>query len=114
MFIIELDWCFVDFKLMNALGIVYPQFWMQPYVDFSFSLHMVIIKKHYYKAKRVKLSLLQVVKPLDVKLLDLQMCIFKLTMKTQAPKAMAKPSDINPMTKLWVIINNNALFIQRL
>jgi hypothetical protein len=75
---------------------------------------MVIIKKHYYKAKRVKLSLLQVVKPLDVKLLDLQMCIFKLTMKTQAPKAMAKPSDINPMTKLWVIINNNALFIQRL
>jgi hypothetical protein len=43
---------------MNVLGIVYPQFWMQPYVDFSFSLHMVFIKKHYCKAKRVKPSLL--------------------------------------------------------
>jgi hypothetical protein len=42
------------------------------------------------------------------------MCIFKLTKKMQAPKAMAKPSDPNPMTKLWVVINNNALFTQRL
>jgi hypothetical protein len=62
----------------------------------------------------VKLSLLQVAKNLDVNLLDLHMCKFKLTMKMQAPKAMAKPFDTNPMTKLWVIINNNALFTQRL
>jgi hypothetical protein len=34
MLIIELDWHFVDSKLMNALDIVYPQFWMQPNVDF--------------------------------------------------------------------------------
>jgi hypothetical protein len=27
---------------------------------------------------------------------------------------MAKPFDINPVTKLWVTISNNALFIQRL
>jgi hypothetical protein len=40
MFIIQLDKCFVDFELMNALGIVYPQFWMQLDVDFSFSLHI--------------------------------------------------------------------------
>jgi hypothetical protein len=33
---------------------------------------MAIIKKHYCEA----------VEPLDVNLLDLQMCIFKLTMKT--------------------------------
>jgi hypothetical protein len=70
---------------------------------------MAIIKKHYCEAKRVKPSILQVVKPLDANLLDLQMCIFKFTMKMQVPKVMAKPFDIDPMTKLWVTINNNAL-----
>jgi hypothetical protein len=35
-------------------------------------------------------------------------------MKTQIPKAIAKPFDTNPMTKLCVIINNNVLFIKRL
>ncbi len=69
-------------------------------MDFSFSLHMAIINKHYCEAKMVKPSFLQVAKPLDANLLDLQMCIFKLTMKMQVPKAMTKPFDINPMTKL--------------
>jgi hypothetical protein len=32
-------------------------------------------------------------------------------MKTQAPKAMVEPFDINPMTKFWVKISNNALAI---
>lgn len=35
MFVIELERCFLDFELMNALDTVYPQFWMQFYVDFS-------------------------------------------------------------------------------
>jgi hypothetical protein len=60
----------------------------------------------------VKPSLLHVVKPLDANFLDLQICIFKLTMKTQAPKVMAEPFDTNLISKLWV--NDNALFIQRL
>jgi hypothetical protein len=81
---------------------------MQPSANLSFSLHMAIINKHYCEAKRVKPSLLQVAKPLDVNFLDLQMCIFKLTMKMQVPKAMAKPFDINTVTKLWVTITNNA------
>jgi hypothetical protein len=33
-------------------------------------------------------------------------------MKTQVPKAMDKPFDTNPMTKLWVTISNKALFTQ--
>jgi len=56
---------------MNALDIVYPQLWMQLDVDFSFFLHMDIIKRHYCQAKRVKPSLLHVVKPLDVNILNL-------------------------------------------
>ncbi len=40
--------------------------------------------------------------------------MFKFTMKMQAPKAMAKPFDINSMRKLWIAINNNGLLTQRL
>jgi hypothetical protein len=94
---------------MNALGIVYPEFWMQPDVDLFFSLHMAVIKKHYCETNKVKPSLLHVAEPLD-----LQMFIFKFTMKTQVPKAMAEPFDTNPVTKLWVTINNNALLTQQL
>jgi len=61
---------------------VYPQFWIQLNANKSFLLHMVVIKKHYCETKRVKPSLSQVEEPLDVNILDLQMCIFKFTMKT--------------------------------
>jgi hypothetical protein len=37
------------------------------------------------------------------------MSMFQLIVKTQAPKAMAKSFDVNPMTKLWTLINNNGL-----
>lgn len=105
MFITKLDRHFVDSKLMNALGIIHPQFWMQLDVNSSFSLHMNVIKKNYCELKKVKSSLDQVTKPLNANFLVLQQCMFKF----KAPKAMAKPFDINIITKLWVTINNNGL-----
>jgi len=54
MLITKLDQWFMDFELMNALGIMYPEFWMQPDVDLFFTLHMVVIKKHYCKTNKVK------------------------------------------------------------
>jgi hypothetical protein len=58
MFITELDRQFMGSELMNALGIVYPEFWIQHDADLSFSLHMAVIKKHYCEANKVKPSLL--------------------------------------------------------
>jgi hypothetical protein len=55
MLISKLNRWFVDFKLMNALGIVYPQFWMELDVGFCFSLNINVIKKHYYELKRINL-----------------------------------------------------------
>jgi hypothetical protein len=43
MFVTKLEGHFVNFKLMNPLGIVYPQFWMQFYVDLPFSLHVATL-----------------------------------------------------------------------
>jgi hypothetical protein len=100
MLVIELDQWFMDSELMNALGIVYPEFWIQPDVDLFFSLHMAVIKKHYCETNKVKPSLLHVAEPLDANILDLQMCIFKFTVETQVPKAVAEPFDTNPVTKL--------------
>jgi hypothetical protein len=57
---------------MNAFNIVYPQFWMQPYAKFSLSLHLNVMKRHYCELKKVKLSLDQVVEPLNVNLFDMQ------------------------------------------
>jgi hypothetical protein len=56
---------------MNALGIVYPQFWMQLDVDFFSSLHIEDNKKHYCELKKVKPSFVQVVEPLNANMLNL-------------------------------------------
>jgi hypothetical protein len=69
-------------------------------VNFSFFVHLGNIKKYYHQPKNVKPSLFKISKPLNDKILDLQMSMIKLTMKMQAPKAMAKPFDVNIMTIL--------------
>ncbi len=57
----KLESHFHDSKLMNALGILYPQFWMQPNVELCFSLDLSVIKKQYCELKRMELSIYQVV-----------------------------------------------------
>jgi hypothetical protein len=66
---------------MNALGIVYPQFWMQFYVDLSFSLQFNVINKHDCETKKMKPVLDQVIEPLNANILDLQPSMFKFTKK---------------------------------
>jgi hypothetical protein len=105
MFITKLDRHFVDSKLMNALGIIHPQFWMQLHVDSFLSLHINVIKKNYCELKKVKPSFDQITKPLNANFLDLQQSMFRF----KALKAAVKPFDINLITKLWVTINNNGL-----
>jgi hypothetical protein len=62
MCVTKLDQPFANSKLMNALGIMYPQFWMQLDVDYAFSFQFAIIKKHYFEIKEVRVSFLQVKK----------------------------------------------------
>ncbi len=74
---------------------MYLQFWMSPDANVYFSLHLNVIKKHNCELKQMKPSLDQVARPLNANLLNMQQSMFKLTMKTQATKAMAKPIDTN-------------------
>jgi hypothetical protein len=73
---------------------MYPQFWKHLDVDFSFSFHLGVIKKTLLLTKKC-----DILKPLNVNILDLQMYMFKFTIKMWAPKAMVEPIDVNPMIK---------------
>ena len=47
MFVLELDVRFPEVELMNSLGIVFPQYWIQPNCDDLFSLHMKTLRSHF-------------------------------------------------------------------
>jgi hypothetical protein len=64
-------WHFMDFELMNALSILYSQFWMQLDINSPFFLYLSVINKHYCESYRAKPSLDHVVEPLNANLLDL-------------------------------------------
>jgi hypothetical protein len=50
--IVELDNCFPSDKLMNALRVVYPHYWMGPKPKTSFWLHLNVIKDVYCVQKK--------------------------------------------------------------
>jgi len=105
MLTLELDNRFPEVELMSALGIVFPQYWLQPNADELFLLHIATLKSHFGVVKHVNFGTTaepekQQVDPLiDVRLLTLQMSLFKLTMKSHAKAAMEEPVDQNPLTK---------------
>ena len=49
----ELSKRILDFDLMNALDIVFPQFWLQPNIDELFPLHLKTLKSHFCEIKSV-------------------------------------------------------------
>jgi hypothetical protein len=49
--ITKLDRWFLTQDLMNAMGIIYPRYWLQLKVASMFSNHLQILKTHYYCAK---------------------------------------------------------------
>jgi hypothetical protein len=72
---------------MDALGIVFPQFWLQANCDALFPLYLKTLKAHFCELRSVISGSendgvsTQVSKPLDAWMLDLQTSLFKLTMK---------------------------------
>jgi hypothetical protein len=52
--IAELTRRFPDCEIMEALGIVFPQYWLQAHCDKLFPHHLVIIKQWYYGLREVQ------------------------------------------------------------
>jgi len=91
---LELDVRFPEVELMNALVVVFSQYWMQPNCNDLFALHVKTLLAHFGVVLQVNFGTMeeldhQQVDPLvDGKLLALQMSLFKLTMRSHAKEAM--------------------------
>ncbi len=87
--------------LMDALRIVYPQYWLQVDYETSFPKHLVVIKIVFCSSKTLLLDGVEtfVLKVLNANDLDSQQGMYKLTMKSTA--CMAPPFDTNPLTIMW-------------
>jgi hypothetical protein len=73
----ELSRRFPDSEIMEALGIVFPQYWRSPNCDTVFPVHMQVIKKWYCDMREISFGegsekvTTQVAQPLDSYKLDL-------------------------------------------
>jgi len=84
---------------MDALGIVYPQYLMQPKPEKGFNTHLVIIKVAFCQPKNV--GLMKCGFSACSQLLFLTFC-----MTNNVQLSMQKPFDVNPVTKLWRTFNS--------
>jgi hypothetical protein len=97
----ELSNCFFASYLMDAMGVVYPQYLLQLDAEEDFTKHILFIKGHYcYKRSLVARG--SISPPiLSLGAFELQASVFKCTMKANLAATMEPPFLVNPSTKLW-------------
>jgi hypothetical protein len=116
----QLERRFPDCDIMEALGVIFPQYWLQDTCDDLFPVHLQVLKDWLCGVRSVVVGsgeerqAKQIAGPLDAHQLDLQLCLFKLTMKSHAAKTMEQPHTVNPVTKLWQKLGCNALLLSKL
>jgi hypothetical protein len=104
----EFDWRFPSHELLDAFGIIYPQYWRQEGAEESFSQHLLVLKDFYSRAKVVNEGrpLVDGGKPytapkmLSASILDNQQGFFKLTIKANYEAACAPPPPPPPLTSI--------------
>ena len=97
--------------LMDALGIVYPQYWLDKHCDSNFDKHIRVLKEQYGTLKPFSTATFPegTVPPiLSPSNLDFQASLFKNCMKENAVKMLRKPVIINPVTRLWQSLDANS------
>jgi hypothetical protein len=96
---------------MDALGIVYPQYWLNEHYNSNFDKYIKVLKeqyghsKHFNTAAFLEGTLPLILSPLN---LDLQANLFKNYMKENTSKMLRKPVTINPLTRLWQYLDANS------
>jgi hypothetical protein len=95
---------------MDAFGMVYPQYWLDLEYKANF-VHLVAMeKKRYSKQLFVNKSkpILELDLILSLVALNMQANLFKLIMWSNATTMLQKPFQINPMTRMWQMIDDNS------
>jgi hypothetical protein len=86
---------------MNATGIVYPQYWVQPEVALMFPAHLQILKLHYCCRSSIEPNAKSHASLLDHVLLEQQSNFFMTTMQSNSEVAMKPPHYCNPTIQMW-------------
>jgi hypothetical protein len=113
----EMSLWFPVAHLMDALGIIYPQYWLEEGCDSKFEKHLRFVKAEYGHSVPFSTAILPngsldpILSPAK---LDLQMTLFMQCMKENAARMMKKPFKINPVTWLWRSIDANSFLKHQL
>jgi hypothetical protein len=97
--------------LMDAFGLIYPQYWNDKEVDVNFDRHLKILKEHYGSAKPFSTANhpeAQVEPMLSPTAFDMQSSLFKQCMKENSASMLKKPFNENPITRMWRCIDANS------
>jgi hypothetical protein len=88
--------------VLDALDLLYPQFWAMPDAEKQFPKHLSMIKQWYGVPKTILVDgVQQQCEPiLDSWRLDSEQGYFKITMINNHATAMLPPYDVNPLTRL--------------
>ena len=111
---VEFDARFLAHNVMNAFGIFYPQYWCQLNAEEAFDNHLCTLMDTYghgnFLGEGDKKLL---IKPLiDQDSLISQRALFKTCMKSNLRATMLPPFDINTLTKVWSVLDNNNTLTQ--
>jgi hypothetical protein len=100
---------------MNALSIVYPQFWLVDVSDTELHQHLSVIKSTFGQPKEMETSLDQwecIRELVSPSALDKQRECFRITMSHNNHHAMrAIDPQIHPLTKLWRNLNLSPMLL---
>jgi len=111
----EVDNRFSHYALLDAIGIVYPQYWLQLQCEENFAKHLEFLKAWYCEPTMLGFGESSyVVHPLlDHWQLHVKQGMFQLCMKNNSKVAMESSFDFNPLTCIWrtIHITNLLAFI---
>jgi len=90
---------------MNALGMVYPHYWVATNFETSFPLHLEVIMSFYYVPQRTFNFELLLVVPFDKLKFEFQASLFKTTMLHNAFEILKKDGkECNHLRCMWLIV----------
>jgi hypothetical protein len=105
MMVMELQSRFPPSEVMDALSIVYPQFWIEPGHEDKLTCHMNTLKAKFCVPKQISsIPLHNETSPplLDAATLDRQLHWFKVAMVNNSEHAMrALDLNVHPIMKVW-------------
>jgi hypothetical protein len=108
---VELRSRFPSQEVLDALDLLYPQYWAMPDAVKKFPKHLCVIKNWYGMEKTIIMDGIQqqCESIVDNWRLDSEQGYFKIAMINNHAVAMLLPYDVNPLTQLWRVLDATSI-----